>query len=115
MNKGRTATHVSFDSARKLGPPPEGNLAVPVLSHGTMIAELFSPVGVDPQQPHDRDEIYVVAQGEGEFFDGENVVRVEQGSFIFVPAGVPHHFQNFSEGFSVWVVFYGPAGGENRA
>jgi mannose-6-phosphate isomerase-like protein (cupin superfamily) len=112
MNKGRTATHISLENALKMGPPPEGNLAVPVLSHGTMSAELYSPIGADPQQPHERDEIYVVAQGEGEFFDGEKLVRVVPGSFIFVPAGVPHRFQNFSEGFCVWVVFYGPIGGE---
>lgn len=115
MSRGRTATHISFDHARRLGPPPAGNLAIPVFGHGTMTAELYMPVGSDTQQPHDRDEIYVVARGEGEFFDGERILRVGQGSFIFVPAGVPHRFQNFSEGFSVWVVFYGPAGGENRA
>jgi len=39
-------------------------------SHGTLEAELYTPVGRDPQQPHDRDEIYVVARGEGIFFDG---------------------------------------------
>jgi mannose-6-phosphate isomerase-like protein (cupin superfamily) len=77
-----------------------------------MEAELYSPVGVDSQQPHGRDEIYVVAEGEGEFFNGEGVVRVKPGSFVFVPAGVPHYFQNFTERFSVWVFFYGPEGGE---
>ena len=83
-----------------------------MLRHGTMEAELYSPVEVDPQQPHDRDEIYVVAEGEGEFFNGERVVHVKPGSFLFVPAGTPHYFQNFRQGFCVWVIFYGPEGGE---
>ncbi len=108
----KTASHFSFEDGKNMGPPPPGNLAVPVLRHGTLEAELYSPVGSDPQTPHDRDEIYVVAQGEGEFFDGEKVVAVKPGSFIFVPAGVPHYFQNFTAGFSVWVFFYGPKGGE---
>ncbi|HLT99428.1 MAG TPA: cupin domain-containing protein [Burkholderiaceae bacterium] len=112
MRREKLAQHVSFEQARRMGPPPEGNLAVPVLRHGTMEAELYSPIEVDLQKPHDRDEIYVVAKGRGEFFNGTEVIAVEPGSFIFVPAGTPHYFQNFSEGFSVWVVFYGPHGGE---
>lgn len=115
MEKLKTARHISLSEARTMGPPPSGNLAVPVLNHGSMEAELYSPVGHDPQEPHDRDEIYVVAQGDGEFFNGENVVEVRSGSFIFVPAGVTHYFQNFSRDFSVWVFFYGPQGGEGGA
>lgn len=115
MESMKTAWHVSLEEAQRMGPPPEGNLAVPVLNHGTMEAELYSPVEADPQKPHDRDEIYVVAEGDGEFFNGEKVVPVKPGSFIFVPAGTPHHFQNFVEGFCVWVFFYGPPGGEVNA
>jgi len=33
-------------------------------------------------------------------------------SLLFVPAGVEHRFEHFSEDFSTWVVFYGPRGGE---
>lgn len=112
MENDKLAQHVSLEEAQSLGPPPEGNLAVPVLSHGSMEAELYSPVDVDPQKPHERDEIYVIAEGEGEFFNGEKAVRVKPGSFIFVPAGTPHYFQNFTQGFRVWVFFYGPKGGE---
>ena len=31
---------------------------------------------------------------------------------IFVPAGIEHRFENFTDDFSTWVIFYGPAGGE---
>ena len=110
--KKKSASHIPFSLAQELGPPPEGNLAVPILHNGSMEAELYMPIGSDPQTPHDRDEIYVVARGAGEFFNGEALVKVEEGSFLFVPAGVEHRFQNFTEGFSVWVIFYGPEGGE---
>jgi len=95
-----------------MGPPPPGNLAVPVFSHGSLQAELYTPVGRDPQQPHDRDEVYVVARGKGTFFDGSERRTVNQGSFIFVAAGQSHRFEDFSSDFAVWVFFYGPKGGE---
>lgn len=114
MNVLNKATHVSLEQARSLGPPPKGNLAVPVFSHGIMEAELYCPGDVDAQKPHDRDEIYVVAEGEGEFFDGETLVPVKPGSFLFVPAGTEHRFQNFTRDFCVWVIFYGPSGGESQ-
>jgi mannose-6-phosphate isomerase-like protein (cupin superfamily) len=106
------ATHISFADALKMGPPPAGNLAVPVFNHGSMEAELYAPAGADPQKPHTRDEIYLVARGSGEFFDGKKLLPVQTGSFIFVPAGVQHRFENFSKDFAVWVLFYGPEGGE---
>lgn len=34
------------------------------------------------------------------------------GDFLFVPAGVEHRFEEFTDDLAVWVVFYGPDGGE---
>jgi uncharacterized RmlC-like cupin family protein len=34
------------------------------------------------------------------------------GDVLFVCAGVPHRFENFSADFATWVFFYGPEGGE---
>jgi catechol 2,3-dioxygenase-like lactoylglutathione lyase family enzyme/mannose-6-phosphate isomerase-like protein (cupin superfamily) len=99
-------------TAFALGPPPAGNLAVPVFAHGSLEVEMYQPRGSDPQTPHVRDEVYVVARGTGTFFDGSDRHRVEAGSFLFVPAGRPHRFEDFSADFAVWVLFYGPTGGE---
>jgi hypothetical protein len=110
---GTTAT-VSLDEAMAMGPPPAGNLAVPIFSHGSLEAELYMPKDGDPQQPHTRDEVYVVARGTGTFFDGINRYAVSAGSFMFVAAGQPHRFEDFSPDFAVWVFFYGPEGGEPR-
>jgi hypothetical protein len=107
----RTA-HVSLADALALGPPPAGNLAVPVFAHGTLEAELYTPAGHDPQQPHARDEVYVVARGNGVFVDGTARRPVEPGAFLFVAAGQPHRFEDFSADFAAWVFFYGPPGGE---
>jgi len=109
----RTRTvHVSLTEALSKGPPPSGNLAVPICSHGSLAVELYTPVGHDPQKPHTRDEVYFVTRGTGKFFDGVQRHDVQAGSFIFVPAREIHRFEDFSSDFAVWVAFYGPEGGE---
>ena len=35
-----------------------------VLTHGTARIGVYAPRGSDPQQPHDQDEVYVVARGQ---------------------------------------------------
>jgi len=104
--------HVSLAEALTKGPPPSGNLAVPIFSHGSLVVELYTPMGQDPQKPHTRDEVYFVARGNGLFFDGQQRHAIEAGSFLFVPAGQVHRFEDFSSDFVVWVAFYGPEGGE---
>lgn len=104
--------HVSFAEAVAKGPPPTGNLAVPVFAHGSLEVELYSPRGHDPQQPHRRDEVYVVSRGTGVLFDGTRRHVLAPGSFLFVAAGQEHRFEDFSDDFVVWVFFYGPDGGE---
>jgi mannose-6-phosphate isomerase-like protein (cupin superfamily) len=112
MQTSTRAVHVSLANALTKGPPPPGNLAVPVFSHRSLVVELYTPIGLDPQKPHTRDEVYVVTRGKGFFFDGEKTHPVEVGSFLFVPAGQVHRFQDFSSDFAVWVIFYGPENGE---
>lgn len=113
MNLSTGVTHVSFEVAVSKGPPPVGNLAVPIFSHGSLEVEMYQPEGQDLQKPHLRDEVYLVARGRGVFFDGEQRYPVEPGSFLFVAAGQPHRFEEFSSDFAVWVLFYGPEGGES--
>src|SRR3954470_19882792 len=91
--------HVSLAEALTKGPPPPGNLAVPIFAHGSLVVELYTPQGHDPQKPHTRDEIYFLARGHVKFFDGAKLHEVEPGSFIFVTAGQPHRFESFSEDF----------------
>jgi mannose-6-phosphate isomerase-like protein (cupin superfamily) len=103
---------MALDEALRRGPPPPGNLAVPIFRHGSLEVEMYTPVGADPQTPHTRDEVYVIARGVGLFFNGRERREVQPGSFIFVPAGQEHRFESFSPDFAVWVFFYGPVGGE---
>ncbi len=95
-------------------PGPEGKRFATVLEHGSLTVEIYAPRGTDPQQPHTRDEAYIVVQGSGEFINGENREAFTPGDFLFVPAGVEHRFINFTDDLIVWVIFYGPEGGEAR-
>ena len=89
-------------------PRPDGARFIEVFTHGTLSLELYEPRGVDPQQPHLRDELYVVIRGSGQFRHGEAVDAVSPGSFLFVQARMEHRFEEFSNDFAVWVMFYGP-------
>src|SRR6266404_9613325 len=113
MKTSARSVHVGLVDGLAKGPPPPGNLAVPIFSHGSLVVELYTPVGNDPQKPHTRDEVYFVTRGKGLFFDGEQRLSVEVGSFLFVPAGHTHRFEDVSSDFVVWVAFYGPEGGES--
>lgn len=68
--------------------------------------EMYRPQGEDRQTPHERDELYVVARGRGEFLHGDHRQTVETGQVLFVPAGEAHRFVNFSEDFATWVIFF---------
>jgi mannose-6-phosphate isomerase-like protein (cupin superfamily) len=107
--------HMSLLDALAMGPPPAGNLAIPVFTHGTLAAELYAPAERDQQRPHERDEIYVVARGSGKFFDGRVRHDVGVGTFLFVAAGEVHWFEDFTPDLAVWVFFYGPTGGERAS
>ncbi|MEL7006382.1 MAG: cupin domain-containing protein [Bacteroidota bacterium] len=74
----------------------------------TLEIEIYKPEKVDPQQPHKRDEIYVIISGTGTFYDEGKTTNFKPGDLLFVPAGNNHRFQNFTDDFSTWVIFYGP-------
>jgi mannose-6-phosphate isomerase-like protein (cupin superfamily) len=93
-------------------PPTPDEQYVIVFRHGTLELGLYAPRGTDPQDPHTRDEVYVVLRGSGWFLNGPSRDRFAPGDVLFVPAGTVHRFEEFTDDFQVWVVFYGPPGGE---
>jgi mannose-6-phosphate isomerase-like protein (cupin superfamily) len=95
--------------------PPAGMLSVPVFARGSLDIRWYAPVGEDRQSPHPRDEVYVVARGRARFFDGSAHHDLEPGACLFVAAGQIHRFEAMSADFAVWVMFYGPEGGETAS
>jgi quercetin dioxygenase-like cupin family protein len=66
--------------------------------------------GVDTQQPHTEDEVYVVAAGGALFTAGDQTREVRAGDVLFVAAGVAHRFHDISEELRLIVVFAPPEG-----
>lgn len=93
-------------------PTPDGHLFANVFRHGSLQMEIYVPRGEDLQQPHTRDEIYVVAAGSGQFINGDKRMPFTTGDVLFAAAGEIHKFSDFTTDFAVWVIFYGPEGGE---
>ena len=70
-----------------------------IYTHGSLLVEIYQPEKVDLQKPHIRDELYIVISGEGTFVNGDKRQHFHAGDVLFVPAGVEHRFENFTEGF----------------
>ena len=91
-----------------------GNSFTTLFQHGTMSVEVYRPEGIDLQQPHEQDEIYIIISGTGIFYNDGERTDFSAGDLLFVKAGKEHRFEDFSEDFSTWVIFYGPKGGESE-
>jgi len=105
-------SHLTAEQALARLPSPDGKRFAVVRTHGTLSVEIYAPRGEDPQQPHTRDEVYVIASGRGEFVLGAERCSFGPGDVLFVPARARHRFERFSDDFATWVFFYGPEGGE---
>lgn len=101
-----------LDERRAGGRPYLEFLRAPSLSLG-----LYSlPAGgLDPQQPHTEDEVYLVVNGRGQIRVGAEDRALEPGAVIFVPAQVEHRFHSITQDLDL-LVFFAPAEGtaDNR-
>jgi mannose-6-phosphate isomerase-like protein (cupin superfamily) len=94
---------------------PDGVWHSLALRHGSMSVLVFAPKGKDLQIPHNQDEIYIVMEGSGDLIVEGQRTACRFGDVLFVPANASHHFENFSEDFVTWAIFWGPEGGETAA
>lgn len=110
----KSGFQIDLESAIARLPEPPAEQYVIVHGHGTFTAGLYAPRGVDDQTPHTRDEAYVVVRGSGQFVCGNDRKPFSPGELLFVPAGMTHRFERFTNDLTVWVIFYGPQGGEDE-
>ena len=111
MNKGKVSL---LDAIEKLK-QESGKTFTVLMKHGTMSVEYFSPPKIDTQSAHEQDELYVIARGHGKLNRNFEIIECKAGDVLFVPAGMEHRFENFSDDFATWVIFYGPGGGEKKS
>lgn len=60
------------------------------------------------QTPHQRDELYIVAAGTARYRVEDRVTEVGPGDLLFAAAHVAHGFEDLSDDFAIWIIFYGP-------
>lgn len=96
----------------RAAPNAPGRLSAEIFRHGTLELRWYAPKGIDTQVPHTQDEVYVVVSGSGWFRRGEARFAFAPGDALFVAAGIAHRFEEFSDDFGCWVIFYGTQGGE---
>jgi mannose-6-phosphate isomerase-like protein (cupin superfamily) len=85
-----------------------------VFERGSIQVKLYAPRDRDPQTPHSRDELYFIASGRGKFLCDGKTTAFGPGDMLFVAAGLEHRFLDFTDDIAIWVVFYGPEGGETE-
>jgi mannose-6-phosphate isomerase-like protein (cupin superfamily) len=111
MSEPGTTTRIGSDEARA-APIPAGARSALLMRHGSMTLRYYRPPRPDPQQPHEQDELYFVARGSGWFLRNGKRHECRAGDVLFAAAGEIHRFEDFSDDFETWVVFWGPKGGE---
>src|SRR5262249_37232815 len=93
---------INLSGALNRLPGPQGERSVALFEHGSLVVKLYAPRGSDPQTPHSQDEVYVVAQGSGEFVCGGARQALGVNDVFFAAAGAEHRFENFTDDFAVW-------------
>jgi mannose-6-phosphate isomerase-like protein (cupin superfamily) len=112
MSKPDRSRVIHLVEARADIPGPAGEHSISLLQRGTLTIKLSLPVFPNQQTPHAQDEVYVIIRGRGVLVHDNKRDPFEAGDVMFVAAGTEHHFEDFTEDLAVWVVFYGPPGGE---
>jgi mannose-6-phosphate isomerase-like protein (cupin superfamily) len=78
-----------------------------------LIENVIGPLQGPPRHIHRReDEMWYVLEGRFRFIAGEQIFQAPEGSFVFVPRGTPHCFQNIERHDSRILVMFTPSGME---
>lgn len=64
--------------------------------------------GIDPQQPHEQDELYYILHGRGRISVADEDRVVQPGTLVFVGKQVEHRFHSITEALQI-LVFFAPA------
>ena len=67
--------------------------------------------GPGPHRHEDNDELFVVTQGTMSFLTGDDWVEAPAGTFLRIPAGVTHDFENRGDERAVAFNVFIPGGG----
>ena len=104
---------VSVAEAMEKLPRPGGERYAKVLEHGTLEIEIYAPRGTRSRRSRTRATRSTSSSRAGaSSATAPNLERFGPGDVLFVPAHEEHRFETFTDDLVVWVMFYGPEGGE---
>jgi mannose-6-phosphate isomerase-like protein (cupin superfamily) len=66
----------------------------------------FAPRGRDYQTHHDEDEFYFIARGTATLVTEDLSRECVVGDVLFVAAKEAHHFEDMSDDFATWAIFF---------
>jgi quercetin dioxygenase-like cupin family protein len=118
MSEGGKPVHVPPGEGASIPGPAGGLLTFKVRgeqTNGTLTAleNVIAPNDGPPLHTHAaEDEAWYVIEGDLRFRLGEEVADAPAGSFVFVPRGVPHCFQNAGTEPARILVLFTPSGME---
>ena len=67
MNFPSGSAHAGYDVVASRLLQDSSSFSHEIFRRGPMQVKLHAPPSPDPQQPHEQDEIYIIAEGSGEF------------------------------------------------
>ena len=84
----------------------EGVWDIEPLKKGNVSLVFFAPRGKDYQTSHEEDEFYFIVRGKGELIIDNERFTCEVGDVFFVEKRIAHHFENFTDDFATWAIFF---------
>ena len=102
----KTPAAISLAAARGL--PWKPGISAQAFVDGDLEVKFTPRPSNGPQVPHRRDELYVVASGSGHYRVDGKLTAVGAGDLLFAAAHVAHGFEDFTDDFAIWIIFYGP-------
>ena len=80
----------------------------------SLVEQVGAPgTGAPPHIHHDEDEFFYILEGEATFMLGDKTIEGREGSFVFLPRGIVHTFQNAGTKPCRMLLGLSPAGFEN--
>ncbi len=84
----------------------DGVWDVEAFKKGSVSLVFFAPKAIDYQTFHEEDEFYFIVRGAGELIIENERFSCAVGDAVFVAAKAAHHFENFTDDFATWAIFF---------
>ena len=106
---------IRFEDAQGRIPGPPGQHFVSLMQRGTLRVSCPFPYPQTARRRTCRTRSTSSSAAEASSFTVASGIRSEPATFSSCPQALSIGFEDFTEDLAVWVIFYGPNGGEVRA